>query len=157
MTGVDLLIVAILAAGIVFGFRQGFVVETANILGAVVALAVARAEFGTVRVVLLRAVPTSPWVTVLSYLLIFLVVWSIIILLARRIRFFVRLLMLGMVDRIGGAVIGLLQSVIVIEVLIYLAQRVNNHALTSAVKHAHLTPLFLNALPYVNHLFPKIP
>lgn len=157
MTGVDLVIIAILASGIVFGFRQGFVVETANILGAVIALAVAKAEFGTVRGLLVQSAPSSPWVTVLSYLIVFLVVWGIIILAARRIRFFVRLLMLGMVDRIGGILIGVLQSAVVIETLIYLGERLRNPALTSAIKHAHLTPLFLNALPYLNRLFPHIP
>lgn len=156
MSGVDLVIIVLVALGLVQGFRQGFVVEVAGILGAVIGLAVARDEYVVVRGLLLRVASASPWVTALSYLIVFLLVWAVIILLARRIRFFVRLLMLGFIDRLGGAIIGLLQAALLIELLLYLGKRLHNPALQRAIVHARLAPLFLDAIPFLHRLFPHM-
>jgi membrane protein required for colicin V production len=156
MTAVDLVIVLLLAGATFGGLRQGFIVQIAAILGALIAFAVARAEYTDVRRVLAQIAPHSIWLTVIAYLIVFLAVWGAIILVARRIRGFMRTLRLGLLDRLGGAVVGFLQGVLVVELLLYLGERVPNHAMQHAVKHALLTPVFLHAIPSLHRLFPTI-
>lgn len=157
MTIIDLIIVVLLAAAAFAGFRQGFIVEAAGILGAVAALAIARLEYKDVRQVLASFAPQSSWLTVISYLLVFLVVWFAILLVARRLRWLIRLLRLGLPDRIAGAVVGFLQGALVVELLLYLGKRTPNDAIRRSIVHSVLAPTFLNLLPYLHHLFPHVP
>jgi membrane protein required for colicin V production len=139
------------------GFRQGFVLETAGIFGAVVALAVARLEYSDVRTMLQQFAPHSAWLTIVAYLLIFLLVWGAIIIVARKIRSLVRLMMLGWLDRLGGALIGLVQGALLVELLLYFTRRVPNAQLRHLAHHSALAPAFLSVMPLVNHLLPHVP
>jgi membrane protein required for colicin V production len=146
-----------LVFGLVTGFRRGFILEVAIILGAVVALAVAKLAYPDVRHQLSQVAAKSPWLSAISYLGVFLIVWSAIMILARVARRVAHLMMLGFFDRIGGAVIGVLQSALLLELLLYLGKRVPNHALRHAIKHSILAPAFLRLVPLVDRLFPHVP
>jgi len=84
VNAVDIVILVILAFGVIAGFRQGFILQSASILGSIVALTVARAEYTPVRDALMRVAPHSPWLTAIADLLVFLVVWGAIVAAARR-------------------------------------------------------------------------
>lgn len=143
--------------GFVTGFRRGFIIEVAVILGAVVALAVAKLAYPDVRHQLSHVAPRSPWLSAIAYLGVFLIILSAIMILARAARRAARLLMLGMPDRLGGAVLGVLQSALLLDLLLYLGKRVPNHALKLAIKHSLLAPIFLRVVPLVDRLFPHMP
>lgn len=151
----------IIILGLVFGlgtgFRRGFIMEVAVILGAVVALGVAKLAYPGVRHELAHVAAKSAWLSAISYLGVFLIVWSAILILARIARMAARFLMLGLLDRVGGAVLGMLQSALLLELLLYLGKRVPNHALHLAIKHSALAPAFLRAVPVVDRLFPHVP
>lgn len=133
------------------------ILEVATILGVFLALAVARAEYADVRRLLAQAAPHSPWLTVIAYLIVVAIVWGAVMLLARRIRGVIRMLRLGLPDRLGGAAIGLLQGAIVIELLIYLAQHVHDRNLSQLVHNSTLAGAFTQVVPYLHQLFPQIP
>lgn len=157
MNGLDFVLLAILALAAFGGFRQGFVLEVAGILGGVIALGVARVEYADVRATLARLLPHSPWLTVVAYLLVFLLVWGAIIIVARRIRSLVRLMMLGWLDRLGGTIIGLVQGALLVEVVLYFARRVPQTGVRQLAHHSTLAPIFLSVMPTFNHLFPYVP
>jgi membrane protein required for colicin V production len=154
---IDWLIIALIVGAVLGGFRQGFIMQVATILGAVAALGVARLEYPDVRTQIARIAPHSSWLTVISYLIVFLFVWGGIVVLARRIRFLARLLLLGWLDRVAGAVVGLLQGLLLVDVLLYLGKHVSNGALRSAIKHSTLAPPFQHVFPYVDRWFPHLP
>lgn len=157
MNLVDLAIIAILVLGTLAGLRQGFVVELAGILGALLAFAVARAEYRHVQSALESFASGSPWLSTVSYMIVFLAVWGVILIAARMVRMGLRIMMLGMLDRIGGAVVGLIQSALVLELLLYIGKHSPDAAVRSAVKHSSLAPPFLSLAPVVHHLFPNLP
>lgn len=130
--------------------------EVATILGVVVALAVARIGYPGIRSAIDTVAPKSAWVTVISYLVIFLGVWGAIMVGARVIRRLMRTFMMGGPDRVGGAIIGVLQATLVVELLLYLGKRIPSHAVRHAVNHSALGPTFAGILPYVHHLFPQV-
>lgn len=154
MNAIDLLIVVVLALATLGGWRQGFILQVAGILGAVTALAVAGSEYGDVRQMLANLAPHSRWLTVIAYLSVFLLVWAGIFLVARHLRRAARILRLGWLDRGGGLVIGFLQGVLLAELLVGIAARVPDGAVHRAVRHAALAPAFGNVLPYIHHLLP---
>lgn len=157
MNAVDIIMLVALALATFSGFRRGFVLEMAGIFGAVVAFAIARLEYADVRTTLEQFLPHSPWLTIVAYLLVFLVVWGAIVILARKIRSLVRLMMLGWLDRLGGAVIGLVQGALLIELLLYFARRVPNTGLRHLAHHSALAPIFLSVMPLLKHAFPHVP
>lgn len=157
MNAIDIIVLVLLAVSTFSGFRRGFILEIAGIFGAVVALAVARLEFADVRTMLQQVAPHSAWLTIVAYLLVFLVVWGAIIIVARKIRSLVRLMMLGWMDRLGGAVIGLVQGALLVELLLYFTRRVPNGPLRHLANHSTLAPVFLSAMPALNHLLPHVP
>ncbi|GAC1326775.1 MAG: hypothetical protein NVS2B16_09290 [Chloroflexota bacterium] len=157
MNAVDIVILVILAFGVIAGFRQGFILQSASILGSIVALTVARAEYTPVRDALMRVAPHSPWLTAIAYLIVFLVVWGAIVAAARIIRRLARLMLLGWADRIGGVLLGLLQSALVLEVLIYFGKRLPNSGLHLLLKQAAFAPFFLDVIPFLSKLFPHVP
>lgn len=157
MNWVDLGILAVLLLGALTGLRQGFIVEVAGILGAILAFAVARAEYRPVRSALSSVLPHTSWLTTISYLIVFLVVWGAILIGARMIRMGIRMLMLGMVDRLGGAIVGVLQSALILELLLYIGKHGPSATVRSAVKQSSLAPTFLSLVPVIHHLFPNLP
>ncbi|MGH2444089.1 MAG: CvpA family protein [Chloroflexota bacterium] len=156
MTIADIVILAVLALALIGGLRQGFVMEVASILGAVASLAIARIEYPAVRRFLAEFVHHSSWLTVVSYLLVFVVVWGVIILVARRVRWLLRVLKLGLMDRLVGGVVGLLEGILLVELMLYLGRRVPNHQVNHAVNHSVLAPNFVRIIPFLRHLFPYI-
>src|SRR5579884_965153 len=100
MNLVDIVIIVVLVAGVLTGLRQGLIVEVALIGGAIVALVVAHLEYPVLRAVLEPffhglihpARRRTQWLTIASYGIIFLLVWSIIMAIAQKVRTIVRLL-----------------------------------------------------------------
>lgn len=161
MISADALIALILLGGVFLGMRAGLMLEIAIVAGAVIALSVARLEYALALHVfstLLQGTPLhrSGWLTALSYLVVFAVVWSVVTLVASRVRFFARLPVLGCLDRIGGGLLGFMGALVVTETLLYLGGRVPDASLRAAVAQSHLAGPFLNLLPYVDRFFPRI-
>lgn len=157
MNALDVLLLILLAVTAFAGFRQGFIVEVAGILGAVAALGVARLEYVDVRTILEQLAAKSPWLTIVAYVLVFLVVWGAIIIVARKLRLLVRLMMLGWLDRLGGAIIGLVQGALLVALLLYFARRVPQTGIRHLANHSALAPTFLSAMPLLSHVFPHVP
>jgi membrane protein required for colicin V production len=156
MNVVDAVIIVLLAVAALSGFRLGLVFQVIAIVGAIVGLIAAKILYQVVRHILLLGLPNTTWVTAVSYLFIFLVVWAFFLLLARGPRFLVRLFMLGMADRLGGAVLGFLEGLIVVELLLYIGKRVPNHDIHHAITHSKLAPKLLDVLPFLHNLFPHM-
>ena len=154
---VDLVIFVALLVGIVNGLREGFVVELALLAGGIAALAVARMDYRFVRSALETALPHSPWLTAISYLAIFLVVWTLIVGLARGVRRMLRLLLLGPLDRLAGAVLGLVPAALLVELLLYLGRRLPDRDIHRAIRHSQLAHYFLHVVPYFDRFFPHVP
>lgn len=157
MNGFDVVLLLVLAGSVLNGFRQGFIVQIASIVGVVIGLAVARQEYVDVRHAITSVAPHGPWTTVVAYLIVFLVVWTAVVLVARRIRFLVRLMLLGPLDRLGGALIGLLEGIVVAVLLVYVGDRVHNHNLHTAIHQSTLGPRFGQFNRALDRFFPHIP
>ena len=66
-----------------------------------------------------------------------------------------RLLLLGSVDRIGGAAFGFLKGIVVVEVLLLAAITFPvSDAIDEAVEHSAIAPVFIDGLPLIQRMLP---
>lgn len=117
----DIVLVGLLLIGTVVGFAKGFLEQALEFLGVIVSFVVAvllggvLAGYAEARF----SVPYSPALAVISIVLFFagLVVTHLI---ARAIGKFVKMTLLGWVDRFAGAALGLVVAMIVASLLVTL-------------------------------------
>jgi membrane protein required for colicin V production len=152
----DVLIIVVIFAGTLAGFRLGFIVGLAGILGIALAFVVAKVAYGPVHTLLGTVLPHGRGLTAVSYLLIFVVVWWGVMSAARGGRFIVRLFLLGLLDRLAGAILGLIESIAVVELLLYVGKRLHVSTIQKMYVHSQLAPKFLHLLPFIDKFFPHI-
>lgn len=107
MTAIDIIILVILAAGALMGFRKGFIKQLASLLGLVVGLLAARALYGQLAEKLCPTVTESLGVAqMLAFALIWLAVPLIFALVASLLTRAMEAISLGGVNRLLGLVLG---------------------------------------------------
>lgn len=117
MNPFDILMITILAYGLVRGIFRGLVKEIASIIGVLGGFYAAYTYYPHVARLL------SPWITnpsylnILSYLMIFTLVVLVVGILAVIIKYLLNIAYLGWVDRVCGALFGVLKGGLVICVL----------------------------------------
>ncbi len=117
MNPFDILVITILAYGLIRGVFRGLVREIASIIGVLGGFYAAYSYYPH------AARLISPWITntaylnILSYLVIFSVVVILVGILAVVIKYLLNIAYLGWMDRVCGALFGMLKSVLVICVL----------------------------------------
>jgi membrane protein required for colicin V production len=155
MNWVDWAIVVILLLSIVYGLTRGLLVQIATFAGGLLGLAIAKSNYQSVTDFLASFVPKTHTLTIIAYLLIVLLVWLLIGIGAQSIRTLLRLTVLGCLDRLGGALFGIVQGLLLIEVLVWLGGGIHNSTIRAGLHDSHLAPMLRDALPHLHHLMPK--
>ncbi len=126
MTVIDIVILVILAAGMILGYRKGFFKQLSSVVGLVAGLFVARALYVMVGEQLAPHIGTSESVAqVLAFLLIWAVVPMIIYVAATMLTKALDIVHLGILNRFGGALLGMLLCLLWIGLLIHILQFVD--------------------------------
>jgi membrane protein required for colicin V production len=152
---IDVAIVIVLAAGIIVGAMRGLIVEVGSIVGAVLGVVVAEHTYRGALTVLSLLFPRDAHLATVAYLVIFFIVWALVTTLAQVVRAAVRFTPFGLLDRLGGAVIGLVVAILAVEVLLLLASASHDASLHASIKHSRLAPAFERAIPGLRHAIPK--
>jgi membrane protein required for colicin V production len=105
MSWVDIVIIAGAVIGAIAGFKQGLVLSIFSFLGLIVGVAIAGAASDS----LAEKLSTSGalWAYVVSFAIILIIVLVIFSILGHIVKGFIKLIMLGWLDSIGGALVGL--------------------------------------------------
>ncbi len=126
MTVIDIVILVILAAGMILGYRKGFFKQLSSVVGLVAGLFVARALYVMVGEQLAPHIGTSESVAqVLAFLLIWAVVPMIIYVAATMLTKALDIVHLGILNRFGGALLGMILCLLWIGLLIHILQFVD--------------------------------
>jgi membrane protein required for colicin V production len=123
MTSVDWLVVIILASAVLGGLVEGFFRSVCGLFGLVLALVVAAWNYGKVASLFLPLVQIPAIANTIAFLLIAIAVMAVIGLIGNLLARTLRLLGLGWLDRLAGAVFGFFQGVllVVIGILVVVA------------------------------------
>lgn len=111
MALIDIIILIVFAVAVIVGFRKGFIVQIGSFAAIIVAIIACRLFGAQVSDLILSCFDETPSVwqrysaSALAYCGVYIVVYYAIVLIAKACRHAAKALMLGPVDRIGGALL----------------------------------------------------
>jgi membrane protein required for colicin V production len=117
MNAFDVLIITILAYGLIRGVFRGLVREISSIVGILGGFYAAYTYYPRVANLISHLIENKAYLNILSYLIIFSAVVIIVGVLAVVIKYLLNIAYLGWVDRVSGAIFGLLKAGLVVCVL----------------------------------------
>ncbi|MGM0417815.1 MAG: CvpA family protein [Thermodesulfobacteriota bacterium] len=118
MNGLDIAIVCILGFTLIRGIMTGLMQSVSGIIGAVAGFYSAYLYYPLVSDILAQWFKPGQAVNIVSFFIIFCVVLIAVTLLGKLLKWFMKIVFLGWVDRMGGAVLGLLKGGLVSAVLV---------------------------------------
>ncbi|MGZ8997551.1 MAG: CvpA family protein [Allosphingosinicella sp.] len=117
LTALDIIVIILVGAGLVFGFLRGFVFEILSLLAWFMAIIALRYLHEPVRDLLIGPVGTVAGASILAFFLVFGVVFIAGKLASRRVGARVRKSVVGPVDRVLGSGFGALKGLIAATLL----------------------------------------
>jgi membrane protein required for colicin V production len=114
----DLLIVIVLVVSVVSAFVKGFFVEIFSLAGIVLGLFIAAANYGGFSLWVLRVVHNRAAANLIAFLLLVLIVMVLASIAGRLLRGLFRTVGLGIVDRLLGALFGLVEGCVVVTLIL---------------------------------------
>ena len=105
MSWVDIVIIAGAVIGAILGYKQGLVLSIFSFLGLVVGVVVAGAASDSLAEKLSSS--GALWAYIVSFAVILIIVMIIFNILGHIVKGFIKMIMLGWADSLGGAIIGL--------------------------------------------------
>jgi membrane protein required for colicin V production len=148
----DLLIVAVLAGSVISAFVKGFFVEVFSLAGLIVGLFFAAANYGVFAPWVLVLIHNQPAADLIAFLVIALLVMLLAGLAGRLLRSLFRGVGLGVVDRLLGALFGLVKGCVVVTlVLMGIVAFLPRQAW---LENSRLAPVFLTAAHGGSHVVP---
>ena len=118
MNVLDFILLTILAISLLRGLMRGAIRQGASLLGIIAAFVVASHLYLRLLPVVRQFLPAVPYPEVLSYLSIFAVTWTIIMLLALLLSRLSRVILMGWADHLIGGALGLLKGTVAAVVLV---------------------------------------
>jgi len=148
MNLLDLVILAVMAYCLIRGIFRGLIKELAAIVGVFAAFYAGYTYYPLVAGFLDRWITDSGYLNILSFFILFCFVFLSISILGVVIKYLLNIAFLGWVDRLCGAVFGILKGTLIVAVLLI--------ALTAFLQRG--TPLIRDSLlaPHVMHLSRKM-
>ena len=150
MNWVDIVIIIYLCLSVLSGFMQGLIRTVLSIIGLIVGIILA-AHFYKQLGDALTFISNKNVADVVAFVFILLVVMGIAALIAWFLRSLIKAIMLGWVDKIGGAVLGLILGALSISAILAIIEKVSNSSLITDSKFA---AFFLDKFPLILTFLP---
>ncbi len=139
MNPLDMVIVVIMAFCLIRGIFRGLVKEISSIVGVFAGFYAAYTYYGTIAQPLSRWISNTAYLNILSFLIVFCVLFILISVIGVIIKYVLNIAFLGWVDRICGAGFGIIKGLLIVSViLIPLASFLPNNA--PVIKNSVLSP-----------------
>jgi membrane protein required for colicin V production len=135
-------------------FNAGMIREVVTIIGTVFAIVLAGLLYTELAKDVQVAIDNEQTALVVSFAIIFGAVMLATQLVAIFLKQTAQLLMLGIFDSMGGAVIGLIKGFILVEIALIAAITFPSLNLTDDVEASAFAPFFLDLLPIVKYILP---
>ena len=122
----DVIILIILLYGLIKGFIKGFVIEIAGIIALILGVTGSFKFTSILEVYLNSYVDWSPkTIQVISFIILFIIIIYAVSLLAKMITKTLKIIALGMINRIFGGIFGLLKWCVILSSLVLVSQEIN--------------------------------
>lgn len=122
----DVIILIILLYGLIKGFIKGFIIEVAGIIALILGVTGSFKFTSILEVYLNSYVDWSPkTVQIISFIILFIIIIYAVSLLAKMITKTLKIIALGMINRIFGGIFGLLKWCVILSSLVLVSQEIN--------------------------------
>ena len=151
MNWVDIVIIIYLVLSIISGLMQGLIRTVLSIIGLIVGIILAShfyIQFGDI----LTFISDKNTAEIVAFAIILLAVTGIAALIALILRSIIKGIMLGWIDRLGGAVFGLILGALSASAFLAIIVKYTN---TSVITDSKLAGFFLDKFPIVLSLLPS--
>jgi len=118
MNPLDMLIVVILAFCLIRGVFRGLIKELSSIAGVFVGFYAAYSYYGVITKFLTRWFSNTDYLNILSFLVIFSIIFIIISIFGIVIKYLLNISFLGWMDRICGAGFGAIKGILIVSVIL---------------------------------------
>ena len=122
----DIIILIILSYGLINGFVKGFIIEVAGIIALILGVTGSFKFASILEVYLNSYVDWRPkTIQAASFIILFVIIIYAVSLLAKMITKTLKIIALGMINRIFGGIFGLLKWCIILSSLVLVSQEIN--------------------------------
>lgn len=122
----DVIILIILLYGLIKGFIKGFIIEVAGIIALILGVTGSFKFSRILEVYLISYVDWSPkTIQIASFIILFIIIIYAVSLLAKMITKTLKIIALGMINRIFGGIFGLLKWCVILSSLVLVSQEIN--------------------------------
>jgi len=157
MTGLDIILCCILGYGVFNGVRKGLFVELASLVSLLLGIYIAIKFSGVVGGFFDGHLPEDPkTAAVVAFIITFIAVVVGITLLAKFMTKIADFSGLGLVNRIMGAVFGLLRTILILSVLLTFFVKINHNNFIAEKKTLDESKFFYPILKVSNIIFPVL-
>lgn len=118
MNPLDIVIIIILGYGLIRGIFRGMVKEISSIVGVFAGFYAAYSYYPLVSEILEDWITNVPFLNILSFMLIFCVIFFLISILGVIIKYLMHVASLGWMDRFLGASLGFGKSVLIVSIIL---------------------------------------
>ena len=155
MSYLDLFFGMAIAWGAYSGFSKGLIKELASILGVIIGVFLAKNYYPYLDIKLkLIFESEAGFISILSAILIFLLTIMVFKIIAKFLTKFLKIIALGLLNRIIGSVFGIFKTVLLLCVLVFIFSNINN--VTGLIKADKLIQsFFYSKVEKINSLIIK--
>ena len=151
MNWVDIVIIIYLVLSVISGFVQGLIRTVFSLVGMVVGILLAShfyLQLGNV----LTFISNKDWANIVAFVVILLAVMGVAALIAWLLRTLIKSVMLGWIDKLGGAVFGLILGALSVGAFLAIIVRYTD---ASVITESKMAGFFLDKFPLVLKLLPS--
>ena len=141
MSYLDLFFGLAIAWGAYSGFSKGLIKELASILGVIIGVFLAKNYYPYLDIKLKPIFESEAgFISILSAILIFLLTIMVFKIIAKFLTKFLKIIALGLLNRIIGSVFGIFKTVLLLCILVFIFSNINN--VTGIIKSEKLSQSF---------------
>lgn len=155
MNWLDIVIIIFLAITTITGLSKGLIKTIIPLLGVIVAVVLAGRFYGSVGDWLSHGLHSTSQANIVGFAIIFVAVVLASLIIASLLSKFLSLLLLGWIDKLGGAALGFVIGGFVVGALLTIITKYNFPGMEGIVQNSSLASFFVAHFNMVLPLLPK--
>ena len=155
MNGLDIVLVVILAISTLVGLKTGLIKVALTFVGLIIGIVLAGQYYDSLADKLSFAISDPGWAKVAAFAIIFIAVMVVAFIAASFLKRVASMLLLGWVDRVVGALLGLVGGALILGAVLSVLANFTFGGVQEVISRSGVAQLLLDYFPLVRGLLPE--
>lgn len=155
MNWLDIVIILILVIPTLIGFNRGLIKTVLPLVGIVLGILLAGYFYDSMAGWLSSWLESPRQANIVGFIIIFILVMATVLAIASLLSSFIRLILLGWLDKLGGAAFGLAIGGLLSGALLAIITKFQYSGVEDIIRDSPLASFFLDRFPFVLGLLPE--